>query len=70
MQVAETYSTDEDRETLSLITYIEVEPAHESDANALIPCLEATGERGVAPEQLLADPLYGSDQNCEKAKEL
>ena len=70
VQVAETYSTEEDRETLSLITYIEVEPAHESDANALIPCLEATGERGVSPEQLLADSLYGSDHNCEKAKEL
>jgi len=70
VQVAETYSTNEDQDTLSLITYIEVEPAHESDANALIPYLEATGERGVTPEQLLADSLYGSDQNCEKAKEL
>jgi len=70
VQVAETYSTDEDQETLSLITYVEVEPAHESDANALLPCLEATGERDLAPEQLLADSLYGSDHNCEQAKEL
>lgn len=70
VQVAETYSRDEESETLSLITYIEVEPAHESDANAVIPYLEATGERGVAPDEVLADSLYGSDHNCEKAKEL
>jgi hypothetical protein len=70
VQVAETYSTDEDKEKLSLITYVEVEPAHESDANALLPCLDATGERGLASEQLLADSLYGSDHNCEKAREL
>jgi len=70
VQVAETYSTEDDQEALSLITYIEVEPANESDANALIPCLEATRERDLAPEQLLADSIYGSDHNCEKAKEL
>jgi hypothetical protein len=70
VRVAETYSTDEDQEALSLITYVEVERAHESDANALIPCLEATREREIAPEELLADSLYGSDDNCEKAKEL
>ena len=70
VQVAETYSIDEDQKALSLITYVEVEPAHESDANALIPYLEATAERDLAPEQLLADSLYGSDHNCEKAKEL
>jgi hypothetical protein len=70
VQIAETYSTDEDQEALSLITYVEVERAHESDANALIPCLEATKEREMAPEEVLADSLYGSDDNCEKAKEL
>jgi hypothetical protein len=70
VQVAETFCTDQDQGALSLITYVEVEPAHESDANALIPCLESTNERGLAPERLLADTLYGSDHNCEKAKEL
>jgi hypothetical protein len=70
VQVAETFCTDQDQEALSLITYVEVEPAHESDANALIPCLESTKERGLAPERLLADTLYGSDHNCEQAKEL
>jgi hypothetical protein len=70
VQVAETFCTDQDQEALSLITYVEVEPAHESDANALIPCLESTNERRLAPERLLADTLYGSDHNCEQAKEL
>jgi hypothetical protein len=37
VQVAETFCADQDQEALSLITYVEVEPAHESDANALIP---------------------------------
>jgi hypothetical protein len=70
VQVAETYSRDEEPQAPSLITYIEVEPAHESDANALVPYIEATEERGVAPDELLADSLYGSDHNCEKAREL
>lgn len=70
VQVAETYSTDEEKKELSLITYVEVESAHESDANALIPYLEATGERDMAPDQVLVDSLYGSDRNCEQAKEL
>jgi hypothetical protein len=70
VQVAETYSTGEDKEELCLITYVDVEPANESDANALIPYLEATGEREIAPDQVLVDSLYGSDQNCEQAKEL
>lgn len=70
VQVAETYSTAEEPKAPSLITYIEVEPAHVSDANAVIPCLHNTREREIAPEQLLADSLYGSDENCEKAKEL
>ena len=68
--MAETYSTKEDKKDLSLITYIEVEPAHESDANAVVPYLESTAEHEMAPKQVLADTLYGSDENCEKAKDL
>ena len=72
VQVMETYCQDEDtkEEGLNLITHIEVEPAHESDANALIPAIESSKERGLAPAELLADTLYGSDENCQKAKEL
>ena len=71
MQVAETYSRDQTqkKKSLSLITEVIVEPAHRSDAEALIPLIEATQERGVGPEQVLADSLYGGDDNCQKAKE-
>jgi NAD-dependent dihydropyrimidine dehydrogenase PreA subunit len=51
-----------------LITYVEVEPAHESDANALLPAIEETKKRDCKPEILLADTLYGSDENVETAK--
>jgi hypothetical protein len=68
-QVAETYSenTGTGGKQLNLITYVEVEPAHISDANAVVPYLDATKEREVSPEQLLADSLYGSDNNCQEA---
>ena len=72
VQVMETYCKDEDakEESLNLITHIEVEPSHESDANALIPAIESSEERGLAPEELLADTLYGSDENCQEAAKL
>lgn len=66
-QVAETYSAQAEDKPLSLITYIEVEAAHQSDAHAVEPYLEQGKSRGVLPSQLLADTLYGSDDNCEKA---
>jgi hypothetical protein len=73
-QVMETYCDSEEKEvkekTLNLITHVAVEPAHVSDAHALIPALESAKERGLAPEEVLADSLYGSDQNGEKAKEM
>jgi IS5 family transposase len=68
MQVMETYS--EDKSQPNLITHIKVEAANESDANALLPAIEDAGKRGLAPTELLADTLYGSDDNVEKAKEL
>ena len=72
VQMMETYCKDEDakEESLNLITHVEVEPAHESDANALLPAIESSKERGLAPEELLADTLYGSDENCQKAEKL
>jgi hypothetical protein len=72
VQVMETYSTQEDEEIksqqLNLITHVEVEPACKHDANALIPALESTQERGLDPKTVLADSLYGGDENCEAAK--
>ncbi len=48
----------------------EVEPANAHDVDALMPAIESTQERGLGPEQVLGDSLYGSDDNCEQAKEL
>jgi len=72
VQVMETFCKEEDarEKSLNLITHVHVEPAHESDANALIPAIESSKERGLAPEELLADSLYGSDENVQKAAQL
>lgn len=68
MQVMETYSADKSQP--NLITHVKVEAAYESDANALLPAIEDAAKRELAPTELLADSLYGSDDNVEKAKEL
>lgn len=68
VQVAETCSYTVEDKPLSLITYVAVEPAHKNDANALLPVIAETKERGLAPKTLLADTLYGGDDNCQKAR--
>jgi hypothetical protein len=65
-QLMETYSPD--NKELSLITHVAVEPAHQSDASALLPAVLGAERRGLIPQEVLADSLYGSDDNCEKAK--
>jgi len=74
VQILETYSpeaTEEDSPPkLELITHVQVEPANQSDAHALLPALEAAAERNLAPQEVLADSLYGSDENCEAAQEM
>lgn len=70
VQVSETYSATKEQKTLSLITEVMVEPAHQSDVHALIPLIEAIKKRDLAPDEVLADSLYGSDDNCEKAAAL
>ena len=71
VQIMETFCDDEEKkeETLNLITHVEVEPAHNSDANALIPAIESTERQNLKPKELTTDALYGSDDNCERAKE-
>ena len=71
VQIMETFCDDQDKreKSLNLITHVEVEPAHNSDANALVPAIEATEEQNLKPQELIADSLYGSDDNCESAKE-
>ena len=68
MQVMETYS--ENKSQPNLITHIKVEAANESDTNALLPAIADATQRDLAPTELLADTLYGSDDNVEKAKDL
>lgn len=72
VQIMETYSTEEEEDNsipkLELITHVQVESAHQSDAHALIPALGAAAERALEPKEVLADSLYGSDENCEAAK--
>lgn len=68
MQVMETYSPDKSQP--NLITHVNVEAACASDANALLPAIEDTANRQLAPEQLLADAAYGGDDNVEKARKL
>jgi len=72
VQIMETYCKDEDDKdnTLNLITHVQVEQAHESDASALIPAIQAAQEHGLGPKETLADSLYGSDANCREAEQL
>ena len=69
-QVMETWSNkEEDKiDTPNIITHIELERAHESDAHALLPAIKNTQEHNHAPKEILADSLYGGDDNVEKAK--
>ena len=60
----ETYHDEKQDDTKpNLITYVDVEPAHEHDANALQPAIDAAQERDCCPEELTCDTLYGGDDN-------
>jgi len=67
VQVMETFSRCEDQQEkqqqLNLITHVNVQTACEHDSHALAPAIADTRVRGVGPEKLLADTLYGSDAN-------
>jgi hypothetical protein len=77
VQIMETYEEDDGEDEPGgskkpkppdLITYVEVEPANRSDADALMPAIQETKKGDCAPEKLLADTSYGSDENVEAAK--
>jgi hypothetical protein len=72
IQVMETHTekakTKDDDPRLDLFTHVSVEPANEHDANAIKPALADVGERGKCPGELLADTLYGSQDNVELAQ--
>lgn len=70
VQIMETFCDDEEKKghSLNLITHVEVEPAHNSDANAIVPAIESVEQRDLKPQEIMADSLYGSDDNCESAE--
>ncbi len=69
VQVMETYTSENQEKGLSLLTYIDVKSADNSDAHELIPAIEAAASESMKPDEVLADSLYGSDENLIKAKE-
>ena len=68
VQLMETYDPNSFEDSLSLITHVAVESADRSDANALLPAIESTTKTNMAPIEILADSLYGGDDNCQRAK--
>ena len=66
-QIMETYQTEkQEKKKPDLITHVEVEPAHEHDANALQPAIDTTRKRKCCPEELTCDTLYGGDENVQE----
>lgn len=53
---------------LNLITHVAVEKACEPDAAALLPAIEASEQRDLKPDTVVADTLYGSDSNAQAAQ--
>ena len=74
VQIMETFCEHEGDQKeptqLNLITHVQVETACQSDAQTLLPAIEDTLSRDLAPEELQADSLYGSDENVQYAEDL
>ena len=66
VQICETSAKEND---VQLITSIHAQTAVESDANAIDLMLDKLEDANLLPEELLADTLYGSDENHVAAKE-
>jgi hypothetical protein len=69
VQVMESFVADEqhDRTKPNLITDVQVQGAHHSDSEALIPAIERTQKRGCVAQEIQADASYGSDENVQAA---
>jgi hypothetical protein len=61
VQVAETFG-EEDKPRV--ITYVEVTPSCHGDSAALLAAVQSLQERGLEPEELVADTNYGSTANA------
>lgn len=76
VQIMETYTPTPNKEegedakkkpTLNLITHVAVERACDHDNHALLPAMEDADDKGLKPTTVLADALYGSDDNVTDA---
>jgi hypothetical protein len=67
-QVMETYTENKAATTLNLITYVDVTAANVSDATAVTGALAEARERELGPAAVLADSLYGGDENRQAAE--
>jgi len=65
VQLAETCSPEND---VQLITGVDVEPAHASDQDALVPMLEQLQQHDRLPDTLYADTGFGRDENVVAAE--
>ena len=54
---------EDEENPYQLITGVAVNGANESDQNAVLPMLDQLEERGMAPDEMLADTGYGSGEN-------
>jgi len=52
---------------VQLITGVDVEPAHASDQDALVPMLDQLAEPDRTPETMYTDTAYGRDENVVEA---
>ena len=66
VQITETCSPDNE---VQLITVALPQTAAESDAAAVVPMLDRLEAAGLLPEEMLADTIYGSDDNVQAAEE-
>jgi hypothetical protein len=64
VQVAETCDPSN---AVQILTHVEVTASSGSDAAMPVPLLEALEQRGIAPEELIADTSYGSGRNAFEA---
>ena len=64
-QFAETCGVDNDAQ---LIVGVEVEGAHASDQDALVPMLDQLDEHDRTPETMYGDTAYGRDENVVEAE--
>ena len=75
VQIMETYDDDFEEPDVSntpkpdLITHVAVDPLTMHDKDALPPAFDDTEQRGIKPQQLLADSHYGSTECIENGRE-